>query len=853
MHKKEETKQKHGKMANVQKKKLQPKIVTISNNPNESRAETYRKECHLTDDFFCEFDETTQTSRVLKFEHDPDPLFPNKVRPCCVSENKDGKVIFERERADLLTKIIRMQARITTSYETVETAEGELSKLKIDIKQFKDLKDDLDITVRQLQEQLHICLEPLYDSQYNILNFLPEKVCEPMNEIILKIESAFFPRMFALEALIGDARDKLAAESNAAKVHSWLSYFFQGAKQALKGIGDLLVTAFNFVYTYGTAGLRRLIGAIGPSMRDVLIAVCKLKTDEDTARYFKFMQSFIGKALENKVVRAQLLNAFQYFTTKAGKMLLNFIAKTVKTISTQIKTSETEKTTTTENKTNEIAYAESNLQQIADSIEKDATLEMPTNKEARVEKMKKWFYIVCVFSLNALKTLIGVSRTFVCAPMNAVLWYFQRQNGDKILEFKKADAIALEEVGGQEAFDAVKKEIRDLHAQVELARIAKNSVTTEASENAKLQTEFNEWEMLYNEGLGKLTKLEEKREKIRNGRLTEIEAGKDLTSDDNKEIATWQAAKTEEPEGDSNVPNIGLQEANDDADVELLPTLTIPNDTIEKVILTPSEQKNQPPNIEHTGAVVTVLFKFFMFFTKNDFFPKEELTKDLEKYREMSKNPEDVKKNKVGTLPSIPPYVRYTFCRAQPQFKENLPENIEACEYFADDSGIIDGDDTAAVRQEAYIKQAETDFEAQQEEQRAAEIAKLTKTEPEIRNEILQTINELQEKYPPPSAKVVTQPPITVAIPATSVTTVAKPLSLVQIREIQAQRAAAKQAALSQPAVVTQLPKTTPIITQLQPPITVAIPVTVAKPLSLAQIREIQAQRAAAKQAAQQN
>jgi hypothetical protein len=137
-----------------------------------------------------------------------------------------------------------------------------------------------------------------------------------------------------------------------------------------------------------------------------------------------------------------------------------------------------------------------------------------------------------------------------------------------------------------------------------------------------------------------------------------------------------------------------------------------------------------------TDKIVSVMFKCFWYLSKNNFVPKAEIENDLQKYGEtqaLKDAPPHISSNN-----KVPPFVRYTYCRAQ---KDYSPDE---CKSLATSENPIYGDAETKKLYERYVANQKQIYEEQQEIMRVEQISQL-KSEQQIREKIMAAITEARE------------------------------------------------------------------------------------------------------------
>jgi len=205
---------------------------------------------------------------------------------------------------------------------------------------------------------------------------------------------------------------------------------------------------------------------------------------------------------------------------------------------------------------------------------------------------------------------------------------------------------------------------------------------------------------------------------------------------------------------DQDPPNVEQLDAQDDADAELVEDLPFDPAVKPEPVVDPTKNTKSKKEVERaqerankTASVVNVLFKFFWYFSKNSFIPKEDIASDLEKYKDL----EAYKNATVPHLAQTEQYVRYAYCRSQAQFKND--DGKDACLHLSRTAKSIIGESDAAARQNEYSQKARIAYHKEETERRAKDEAdrdakeaeereKLVRTEAEIRAQIMKTITE---------------------------------------------------------------------------------------------------------------
>ncbi len=751
--------------------------------PDEIVSNAYKKECHFTDEFFCKLNEKTGKPRVLKFVK-IDGV--NEVRPCCVDDNKEDQSQFEQNRAILLHRLQRMQDRMLKSYDVIERA-SEDPKLKLDAAKFSKLSKDIFATTQILQTKLHTCLQPVYNSEFNVIDQLPKDICEPMEQVVEDIETAFFPRMFALEDMIATAKSAATARSWASSFSQIFFTAWQALKGAAQGLYNLITTAFNFLWTYGREGLKRFVNTIGPSVRDLLFAVCQLQDADKSAAYIEAIQKRIASVLEvseevfevtqeglqvaKEVVIAQaepvarrardvgdkifvnLKNALQYFWSATGRRLFIFIAQTVQQFAKE-RAERKDITVATKDRME-------NLAKIAASAMEGTffdSLTLPGKINAKARKVaSQALQIISVFSLNALVVLFGYAKGLACLSVRAVLWYFnQNERAEAVIQSQAHDRAILRVEAKRRALAATQQELTPSLDTASYAELAAKQGDARANLNAliaeqqrqqnvvsaadffvptstkKLQTAAFQTKFDAAKEVSKTldAAMEKFKREVDNATARDVNTvgrkPRPLTSEMDQSVATLPEHDIYE-KTENEIHKDIIEQTNDAVDFAQIPDLGFPSDLVAPSPPTEDDETGQ----DDKGAVINILFKFFFFFAKNSFIPTEDIeSKDLQKFRDMKDFVDE-----IPDLPKVPGYARYTFCRSQPYFAENTEDNIRACQDFRNNDQVIQTDLSSTKRRDKYMNEATDEFKRSALEQLAIDNEKRAVSESDLKQE----------------------------------------------------------------------------------------------------------------------
>ena len=255
-----------------------------------AKANQYKKECNLTNEFFCKKSDDMQlifetyNTEIINAENKKEVIVHTK--PCCKTgidrqsliEKRKGvwhqfqliqkRIIKFREMLDnILSKSATDQEALTQYLIFGDEKEGEQPDNEI----FNRI-NELDSIVNSIDVQLHHCKEQNFSEDYKSLQRLDYVMCEPVEKILEQLQEAFYPRMFYIEKRFALAETNLNIQKNANK--NVIQKFFEKLYGVIQRTGQALSNIFSILLTGTRNQFREYVTGV--------LSFAEHETDEST-------------------------------------------------------------------------------------------------------------------------------------------------------------------------------------------------------------------------------------------------------------------------------------------------------------------------------------------------------------------------------------------------------------------------------------------------------------------------------------------------------------------------------------------------------------------------------------------
>lgn len=313
----------------------------------EEESSRFLKRAGLTEAFFCEYD--PDVDYVLTFEPKEPRQAGDALEPRCVKLSLDEasktRQKFIDERFAFIARLTDVHARI----DKFEVMLYDYLKMKTDKRNlFNAALEQADNAWRthlinmqtylvNLEAKLKECSEQIYSKHQNTLLQIKATMCEPLSEVVDSIERTFYPRMFYMEDIFGQAKQNVGSGT-------WTELFAKTATKVVSFIVKLLTslkgvlrTVTSYIYTYGLPALKLFGNAIGTRVyQNMQQIACNISRPDILFAFYTSLYKLLKTlAIRNAKFVGIVRDKIRVFCNPLEQRLVPFLENTVQGLITE--------------------------------------------------------------------------------------------------------------------------------------------------------------------------------------------------------------------------------------------------------------------------------------------------------------------------------------------------------------------------------------------------------------------------------------------------------------------------------------------------------------------------------------
>ena len=296
----------------------------------ETQAKDYLETSHLTQDFFCEYN--PDADYVMEFITTDNLTYPVCMR---VGTTKipsrelwiQARMHTMQEMGNIGTRVSQFETMVNDylkmelKYRT--TFDRYLVEVDPNIVHHLQSMDDLIVNINK---ELHVCLEHVYSEHSNSLLRMNNQMCEPLDDILQHIKKNFYPKVFAMEEVFADAKNRQKASTWMAWLKSGISALFKKISAAAQKFKSMLLAASSFLFTHSKPALDMFTRVVGQNMRDAKQWICATTHPTNRLKLYTMFGQTLHTIIKSSVsVRTTIRNRLRSFCDKYHQKLIPYM------------------------------------------------------------------------------------------------------------------------------------------------------------------------------------------------------------------------------------------------------------------------------------------------------------------------------------------------------------------------------------------------------------------------------------------------------------------------------------------------------------------------------------------------